>query len=117
MADGSNDTESVLRGVREQRGPPAVVGGTEMETFVVVLLLALSFGGMLLGLRFTVGLLFPIIILVIVSMISTGGVSWLNAGHILLALVAIQGGYLCGVAAAAMAEDAPAASPGYARGN
>ena len=75
-----------------------------METFVVVLLLALSFGGILLGLRFTVWVLFPTMILVIVSMISTGGVSWLNAGHILLALVAIQGGFLCGITANAMAE-------------
>jgi hypothetical protein len=55
-------------------------------------------GGILLGLRWRFAVLLPTIIVIIVTMISTGGLSWSNLGHVVLAIVAIQVGYLCGVA-------------------
>jgi hypothetical protein len=56
-------------------------------------------GGLLLGLRWKCTVLFPSMIVVVVMMICIGGVSWSNAGHLLLAIVAIQAGYLCWVLA------------------
>jgi len=55
-------------------------------------------GGILLGLRWKFFILLPTIIVVAVTKICIGGLNWSNLGHVLLAIVAIQGGYLCGIA-------------------
>ena len=55
-------------------------------------------GGILLGLRWKCFILLPTILVVVVMMICIDGLSWTNAGHVLLAIVAIEVGYLCGIA-------------------
>jgi hypothetical protein len=55
-------------------------------------------GGVLLGLRWKIAILLPTIVAVVVMMICVGGLSWSNLGHVVLATVAIQAGYFCGVA-------------------
>ena len=67
-------------------------------------------GGIILGLVWRAVVLYPAILLTIVYMISTSGVSWSNAGLILLVVTALQGGYLCGVAARGVAGPARSAN-------
>ena len=55
-------------------------------------------GGILLGLRWKWVALLPTIFVVIVWMICIGGLSWSNMGYLFLAIVALEAGYLCGVA-------------------
>jgi hypothetical protein len=61
-------------------------------------------GGLLLGLRWKVAVLYPVTSLVAAFMIITEGVSWQNAGLIFLVITAIQVGFLCGVAARELAN-------------
>jgi hypothetical protein len=74
-----------------------VVAGGDWSEVMTEQLIGLA-GGILLGLRWKYTILFPSIFVVGVTMICIGGVSWSNAGHLLLAIVALQAGYLCGVA-------------------
>jgi hypothetical protein len=53
-------------------------------------------GGFVLGLRFKVLALGPAVVLVMM-VIGAGGVSWSQAGHVLLASAAINLGYLGGI--------------------
>ena len=55
-------------------------------------------GGILLGLRWKCFILLPTIFVVAVMKIAIGSLSWSNLGHVLLAIVTIQVGYLCGIA-------------------
>ena len=59
--------------------------------------------GFLLGLRFKVFVLIPTILLAVI-LIGVGGISWSNAGQMLLTSVALQMGYLAGVIAHAIAS-------------
>ena len=61
-------------------------------------------GGILLGLRWKVAVLYPVTLLVAAFMITTEGLSWQNAGLIVLVIAAIQVGYVCGVATRALAN-------------
>jgi len=55
--------------------------------------------GFLLGLRFKVLVLIPTILLAGALIGASGGISWSNAGHMLLISVVIQIGYLSGLIA------------------
>jgi hypothetical protein len=59
--------------------------------------------GFLLGLRFKVFVLIPTILLAVI-LIGIGGISWSNAGQMLLTSVALQMGYLGGLIAHAIAS-------------
>jgi hypothetical protein len=59
--------------------------------------------GFLLGLRFKVFALIPTILLAVI-LIGIGGISWSNAGQMLLTSAAIQMGYLGGLIAQAIAS-------------
>jgi hypothetical protein len=61
-------------------------------------------GGILLGLHWKFAVLYPATALVAAFMITTQGLSWQNAGLIVLVITAIQVGYICGVAARALAS-------------
>ena len=66
-------------------------------------------GGILLGLRWNVSVLFPATLFTIVFMIATGGLSWPNTGLIVLVTTAVQAGYIGGVAARQFASRVPSA--------
>jgi hypothetical protein len=59
--------------------------------------------GFLLGLRFKVFVLIPTILLAVI-LIGIGGISWSNAGQMLLTSAALQMGYLGGLVAHAIAS-------------
>jgi hypothetical protein len=61
-------------------------------------------GGILLGLRWKVAVLYPVTLLVAAFMITTGDLSWRDAGLMVLVITAIQVGYICGVAARGLAN-------------
>jgi hypothetical protein len=61
-------------------------------------------GGILLGLRWKFVVLYPATVLVAAFMITARGVSWEDAGLIVLVITAIQVGYICGVAARGLAN-------------
>jgi hypothetical protein len=61
------------------------------------ILIGLS-GGILLGFRWKFAVLYPATLLAAVFMIATGGLSWANAGLIILVIAAVQAGYVGGVA-------------------
>jgi len=61
--------------------------------------IAISFvGGVLLGLRWRYTVLFPTMLLLGPPLFLLGGLSWATAGQAVLAMTAIQLGYLHGVA-------------------
>ena len=62
-------------------------------TQVVVGLVA----GIALGLRWKYTILLPTTFIVALAVICIGGVNWSSLGQMLLAITAIQAGYLCGV--------------------
>jgi hypothetical protein len=80
-------------------------------------------GGILIGLRWKVLVLCPVTVLVAAFMIVTDGLSWHNAGLIVLVITAVQAGYICGVAGWVLANRKFSAdrtgshSPGLRRGN
>jgi hypothetical protein len=64
-----------------------------------VMTIAISFmGGVLLGLRWSYSVLFPTLLLVGPTMFSLGGMNWTTVGQVVVAMTAIQLGYLSGVA-------------------
>jgi hypothetical protein len=81
-------------------------------------------GGIVIGLRWKFPVVFPVTLLVAALMIVTEGLSWHNAGLIVLVITAVQAGYMCGVAARVIAnrtfsadQTARSRSPGLRRGN
>ena len=63
-------------------------------------------GGALLGLRWRYVVLFPTTLIVGLILLSAGGFSWATAGWIVMAVTAIQVGYLCGVVLRGVPETA-----------
>jgi hypothetical protein len=66
-------------------------------------------GGVLLGLRLSYGVLFPTSFFVGLALFSLGGLTWATLGQFVLALTAIQIGYLCGAAARCVGSSQPTA--------
>src|SRR6202030_2761693 len=84
-------------------GSPSRGGGKVLGGMMMQILIGFG-GGILLGLRWKVLVLCPVTLLVASFMIATAGLSWHNAGLIVLMITAVQAGYICGVAAGGLAN-------------
>jgi hypothetical protein len=99
-------TSARLGGFPRCRGPGKIEG---MMTQVLI-----GFGaGILLGLRWKFMVLYPATLLVAAFMIVAEGLSWQNASLIVLVIIALQAGYICGAATWELVRWVP--SPGHWR--
>jgi hypothetical protein len=87
-------------------GSPADVVEEFLGEMMMQILIGFG-GGILLGLRWKVAVLYLVTLLVAAFMITTEGLNWQNAGLIVLVITAIQVGYICGVAARGLATRLP----------
>ena len=77
---------------------PMIAVWLRMGEMMTQVLIGLG-SGILLGLRWKFAVLYPATLLVAISVIATGGLNWSNAGLMVLVMVAVQVGYVGGVAA------------------